>query len=60
MINLNELPQDKKGKEIALNAISSQFLAMAALISTGEIKKIADVEFYCWGVINAVTEELGE
>ena len=60
MIDLNEIPPDKKGKEIALNAISSQFLAMAKLISTGEIKKIADVEFYCWSVINAVTEELGE
>ena len=60
MINLNELPQDKKGKEIALNAISSQFLAMAKLISTGEIKKIADIDFYCWEVINAVTKELGE
>jgi hypothetical protein len=60
MINLNEIPQDKKGKGIALNAISSQFLQLAALISTGDIKKIEDVEFYCWGVINAVTKELGE
>ena len=60
MINLSELPQDKKGKEIALNAISSQFLQLAALISTGEINDIADIDFYCWSVINAVTQELGE
>ena len=60
MISLNELPQDKKGKEIALNAISSQFLAMAALISTGEINDIADIDFYCWSVIRDVTSKLEE
>ena len=60
MINLNELPQDKKGKEIALYAISSQFLALAALISTGEVNDIEDIDFYCWSVIRDVEAKLNE
>ena len=60
MINLNELPQDKTGKEIALKAICPQFLVMAKLISTGEIKDIAGIDFYCWSVIRDVEKKLEE
>ncbi len=60
MINLDELPQDKLGKQIALNAIASQFLAMAALIATGDIKDEADIDFYCWSVIQDVEAKLDE
>jgi len=60
MVNLGELPQDKKGKEIALNAIISQFIEMAKLISTGEINDISDIDFYCWSVIRDVEKKLEE
>ena len=60
MVNLDELPQDKAGKEIALNAITSQMIDLAAKISTGEIKDIADIDFYVWAVINKLSELLGE
>jgi len=56
MINLNELPQDKKGKEIALNAIESQMLDLAAKISTGDLRFVNDVEFYIWSVVHEISK----
>ena len=44
----------------AYEAIKKQFEAMAALISTGDIKDMDDCGSYVWSVINEATETLGE
>ena len=52
MIDVNNLPQDKKGEGIAVKAIKAQFDNLSALIANGEVSDMDDLDFYIWHVMN--------
>ena len=60
LIDTNNIPNNIMGANSAYEAIKKQFEAMAALISTGDIKDMDDCGAYVWSVINEATETLGE
>jgi len=60
MINLNELPQDKKGKEEHLLARKLQLLELISEMTTSQLVTPAQVHGLMWSTIEEIDGMLDE